>query len=118
MLTVYLLESLLTEAVMPRINDRNVKRLYKKYIEVESSNIDSIWYDPQKREMRVRFKGDAKEKGEKATFGAEYQYFRVPERIFIRLLNANSHGSAFWKLARTVFRYRRMADWDESMIAN
>lgn len=114
MLEHLVLESLIIEAVRPRITPENVQDIYKSYVEVESSNVHALWYDPEEKIMRVRFKGDNKEKGQTATFGAEYEYYRVPERIFIRLLNAPSHGSAFWKLARTVFEYKRIQDWDES----
>lgn len=102
---LYLLEVLshLSEAVSPRVNPSNVKRLYRKYIYVESSNIHSIFYNPDNKEMRVRFLN-----------GAEYKYDRVPERIFIAMLNADSHGSEFWNLVRDVFQYERLADWEES----
>lgn len=104
MLLTYILKekNYLHEAVSERVTPMNVKKLYKKYILVESSNINSFWYDPKKRLMRVRFLS-----------GAEYEYYNVPERIFIALLNANSHGSKFWELARTKFRYKRISDWDE-----
>lgn len=113
MLSHYILESFIPEAVTPRVTPQNVEDLHRKYVEVDSSNIHAFWYDPDERTMRVRFKGENKEEGERASFGAEYEYFRVPERIFIRLLNSPSHGSAFWKLARTVFNYRRIADWED-----
>lgn len=93
----------LAEAVSTYITTSNVSDLYRTYVLVESSNINSFWYDPDNREMRVRFLS-----------GAEYSYSRVPERIFIALLNANSHGSKFWELARTTFQYERLADWDDA----
>lgn len=95
-----MLESLLTEAVRPRVNYRNVKKLFGKYIEVESSNIHSFYYDETSKTMRVRFLS-----------GAEYEYYRVPIRIFISLLNSQSHGQGFWKLARNVFSYSRLPNW-------
>jgi hypothetical protein len=108
-----MLTKLLSEAVNIRVSYRNVKQLYGKYVEVESSNIHSMLYLPQQKILRVRFKGDNKQKGELATFGAEYEYYRVPIRIFILLLNAPSHGSEFWKSIRSRFKYARLADWDE-----
>lgn len=96
------LSAYFSEAVRPRVTTANVSKLYKKYIKVQSSNIHSIWYDKVPQRMRVRFNS-----------GAEYEYERVPERIYIQLLNAPSHGKAFWKLARNVFRYRRLPNWDE-----
>lgn len=93
---------MLTEAVRPRVTRANVGDLYKKYVFVESSNLHSVYYNPQSRELRVRFLG-----------GSEYKYDRVPERLFIALLNASSHGKEFWKIIRDVFPYERLADWDE-----
>lgn len=104
-------QSHLNEAVSVRVNNRNVKDLYNKYVEVESSNLHAVYYDPKKKELRVRFKSDNKEKGEPGTYGTEYKYFRVPERVFILLLNAPSHGQEFWKRIRDYFRYTRIADW-------
>jgi hypothetical protein len=93
---------LFTEAVRPRVTPLNVKKLYNKYVKVESSNIHSMLYNPKIKEMRVRFLS-----------GAEYRYFNVPERIYIGLLNAPSHGKQFWKTARTTFRYERLDDFVE-----
>lgn len=90
----------LKEAVRPRVTPMNVKKLYNKYIKVQSSNLHSILYNPKIKEMRVRFLS-----------GAEYRYFNVPERIYIGLLNAPSHGKQFWKTARTTFRYERLDDF-------
>lgn len=89
----------LNEAVRPRVTPRNVKKLYNKYIKVDSSNVNSLYYTTGKL-MRVRFNS-----------GAEYEYLNVPERIYIALLNAPSHGKAFWKLARNVFKYKRLPDY-------
>lgn len=98
------LTNLLLEAVFPRIWSRNVKQFYNKYIEVESSNIQSIFYQPSrymsKRQMRVRFLN-----------GSEYIYYGVPQRIFVMLLNAPSHGQQFWKTVRNTYRYERLPNW-------
>jgi len=98
------------EAVSPRVTPSNVSNLYNSYVLVDSSNIHSFFYNPSNREMRVRFLP----KEEYDQGGAEYIYYNVPERIFIQLLNADSHGSKFWKLARTKFRYERLADWTDN----
>lgn len=105
------IDSYINEAVSVRVNNRNVKDLYNKYVEVDSSNLHAVFYNPDKKELRVRFKSDNKEKGEKGTYGTEYKYLRVPERVFILLLNAPSHGKEFWKRIREYFRYTRIADW-------
>ena len=97
------------EAVSPRVTPSNVSDLYRNYVLVDSSNVHSFYYDPSSREMRVRFL--PKEQYNQP--GAEYIYYGVSERIFIALLNADSHGSKFWKLARDKFRYERLADWTE-----
>jgi len=97
------------EAVSPRVTPSNVSDLYRNYVLVDSSNVHSFYYDPSSREMRVRFLP----KEQYGQAGAEYIYYNVPERIFMALLNADSHGSAFWKLARDKFRYERLADWTE-----
>lgn len=92
----------LFEAVYPRVTSQNIKDLYRKYILVDSSNLHSVWYDASTRVLRVRFLS-----------GAEYEYERVPERIVIALLNADSHGSKFWELVRDTFPYERLSDWDD-----
>lgn len=101
---LYILEVLnqLSEAVRPRVTRQNVSRLYRKYVFVESSNIHSLYYNPDNKELRVRFLN-----------GSEYKYDRVPERLFISLLNADSHGSEFWSLIRDVFPYERLADYED-----
>lgn len=93
---------LLPEAVRPRVNRRNVNALYRKYVYVESSNLYSVYYNPRDKELRVRFLN-----------GSEYKYDRVPERLFIALLNAQSHGEEFWSIIRDVFSYERLANWEE-----
>jgi hypothetical protein len=113
-----MLKDLLLEAVNVRVTYRNVKLLYGKYVEVESSNIHSLLYLPTEKLLRIRFKGDNKTKGERATFGSEYQYFRIPIRVFITLLNAPSHGSQFWQTLRNTdikfkYKYTRLADWSD-----
>lgn len=95
-----MLYSLLQEAVRPRVTNMNVKQLRNKYVQVESSNIHSVLMSPEKKIMRVRFLS-----------GAEYEYYNVPERVFILLLNAQSHGKEFWKRVRNYFRYKRLPDW-------
>ena len=97
------------DSVSPRVTPSNVSDLYRNYVLVESSNVHSFYYDPSSKELRVRFLP----KEDYGQNGAEYKYFNVSERIFIALLNAESHGSSFWKLARDKFRYERLADWAE-----
>lgn len=103
------LKRLFKEAVSPRITPSNQDDLFNKYVLVDSSNLHSVYYDPQNKEMRVRFLP----KEEYSQNGREYVYYSVPDRIFRAILNADSHGSEFWRLARDKFRYERLADWTE-----
>lgn len=48
---------------------------------VSSSNIHSIGYDSSISRLEIEFLN-----------GSIYQYFYVPERLYIQLMNANSHG--------------------------
>ncbi|AXQ22608.1 KTSC domain-containing protein [Acinetobacter wuhouensis] len=48
---------------------------------VSSSNIHSIGYDSSISRLEVEFLN-----------GSIYQYFNVPERLYIQLMNASSHG--------------------------
>lgn len=51
---------------------------------VESSNLESVGYQAPSMILEIEFKN-----------GGIYQYFNVPESIFIDLMNASSHGSYF-----------------------
>ena len=103
------IRKLFIEAVSPRVTPSNVSDLYRNYVLVESSNVHSFYYDPSSKELRVRFLP----KEEYGQNGAEYLYHRVPERLFIALLNADSHGSEFWRVVRDKFSYERLSDWSE-----
>ncbi len=94
-----MLTNILKEAVSIRVTNFNVNRVYKKYVEVESSNVHSFYYDNGKQILRTRFLN-----------GTEYEYYRVPPRVFIYLLNAPSHGKEFWARVRNIFQYKRIAD--------
>lgn len=51
---------------------------------VDSSNIEAVGYDPDARELHVRF-----------TSGTVYVYFDVDEYLYQELLRADSKGSYF-----------------------
>jgi len=52
-----------------------------KRIHVESSNIESIGYDPKSQTLEIEFLN-----------GSIYQYFDVPEYVFNELKDADSCG--------------------------
>lgn len=56
---------------------------------IESSNINSIGYDPKKMLLEVEFHN-----------GTIYQYHPVTEEAYKELQNAESPGSWFWKNIR------------------
>lgn len=51
---------------------------------VSSSNLASIGYDAENEILEVEF-----------NHGGIYQYFDVPESVYIELMNASSHGQYF-----------------------
>jgi hypothetical protein len=57
-----------------------------KYINLKSSNIDSVAYDSAKRTLHVRFVN---------AFGKVYVYKGVPQSKYIGLLRAGSKGVYF-----------------------
>lgn len=64
---------------------------------VTSSQIASVGYDEDKRELHVRFKN-----------GALYVYSAVPQDVYDGLLAADSVGSTFHTTVRNGgFKYRR-----------
>jgi len=66
---------------------------------VNSSNLDSVGYDPQTRILEIAFLD-----------GSIYQYFDVPENIYKGLMNASSHGSFLDRYVKKAgFRYLRVS---------
>jgi hypothetical protein len=64
---------------------------------VQSSNLLSVGYDRLNRVMEIEFNS-----------GHVYQYFNVPEEIYIGLLNASSHGKYFHQHIRNAYQYRQV----------
>jgi uncharacterized protein len=64
---------------------------------VDSSNIESIGYDPQSQTLEIEFQN-----------GHIYQYFDVPEPVYQNLMAAGSHGKYFSDNVKGYFRYARM----------
>jgi len=65
---------------------------------VSSSNIASIGYDRENMVLEVEFLS-----------GSVYQYYHVPESIYIGFMNAPSHGRYLnWNI-KGAYRYYRIA---------
>lgn len=64
---------------------------------VDSSNIESIGYDPQNQTLEIEFQN-----------GYVYQYFDVPEIVYQNLMAAVSHGKYFSDNVKGFFRYARL----------
>ena len=75
-----------------------VTSLTRKSTGVESSNLQSIWYDAKSKILAVRF-----------TSGTRYQYTDVPSNVYDELLKAESHGKYFHRNIRMVYPYRKLA---------
>ena len=64
---------------------------------VKSSNLQSIGYDLETQTLEIEFK-----------FGKVYQYYNVPNPIYLALMNALSHGTYFHKYIKGTYSYRRI----------
>ena len=66
-------------------------------IEVQSSNLHSIGYDPKKQELYVRFQGDGPRL---------YLYKDVPEVVWQHFQRADSKGTFLRKIVLPYFKFR------------
>lgn len=66
-------------------------------INVDSSNISSIGYDPDSQILEVEFHS-----------GSIYQYEGVPQHEHSALMNANSHGQYLNEHIKGVYPYRQV----------
>jgi len=64
---------------------------------VNSSNLKSVGYDPDRRLLEIEFHT-----------GAVYQYFNVPESVYRELMAAPSHGKYFHQHIKDQYRYQRI----------
>ncbi len=62
-----------------------------------SSCVAAAGYDPNKNQMTVRFKG-----------GREYTFDKVPEHIFLNMINASSVGKYFHTNVKNFYSYKRV----------
>lgn len=67
-----------------------------KRTQVASSNIASVGYDKDKMTLEVEFHN-----------GTIYQYFEVPEKVYIELLKAPSHGAYYYNEVKDKFSIER-----------
>lgn len=76
------------------------------FITVQSSNLDGVYYDYQRRELFVMFKNNSS-----SIFNTQqrvYKYYDVPSSAYHELMSAPSHGTYFHDHIRTSYRYERM----------
>lgn len=64
---------------------------------VSSSNIASIGYDKVSMILEVEFSNKS-----------VYQYYAVPETVFIELMSASSHGGYLARYVKGYYRYMRI----------
>ena len=71
--------------------------MYNQWIEVNSSNLKSVFYSTYDSKLSVKFHS-----------GSEYKYDRVPIQLYENLLNASSKGSYFHSIIKDKFDCQRM----------
>lgn len=64
---------------------------------VQSSNLRSIGYDQNANILEIEFHG-----------GSIYQYFNVPENIYLALMKAVSKGTYFYDNIKQCYKYKRI----------
>lgn len=64
---------------------------------VSSSNLAEVGYDPRTHTLEVLFRS-----------GRTYQYFDVPERVFLTLKSAASPGACLNREVKGSYRYARV----------
>ncbi|MBF0096257.1 MAG: KTSC domain-containing protein [Magnetococcales bacterium] len=69
-----------------------------KRVNVSSSNLSSVGYDPERMILEIEFHG-----------GRVYQYFGVPGSCFSALMSAPSHGKYFAYHIKNSYSYRRIS---------
>jgi len=76
------------------------EKLAVEHVHVDSSNISSIGYEPQKQILEVKFRD-----------GSVYQYFEVPAYLHEGLMNASSHGKYLHRyITSGGFAYRKLEE--------
>ena len=65
---------------------------------VGSSNLRSVGYDAHSQILEIEFNN-----------GTVYQYYNVPQSVYVALMSAPSHGSYHYRHIRLRYNYRRIA---------
>lgn len=65
---------------------------------VSSSNLISVGYDAESGTLEIEFKG-----------GRVYQYFSVPESVYLALVGAGSVGGYFHAHVKDAYRYAQVS---------
>ena len=66
-------------------------------VNVDSSNVESVGYDEDSSTLQVEFKN-----------GGVYQYFDVPEDVYIQLRDASSVGEYLAAAIKGSYRYSKV----------
>lgn len=66
-------------------------------IHVTSSNLRSVGYDPETRVLEIEFNS-----------GDIYQYYNVPQKEYVGLMNAGSHGKYFQANIKNAYQCRKV----------
>ncbi len=64
---------------------------------VESSNIESIGYEPDNQTLEIEFLN-----------GSLYQYFDIPQHIYEEMMSADSQGKYLAQNIKGVYRYSKV----------
>ena len=64
---------------------------------VKSSNLKSIGYDQSSNILEIEFLS-----------GGIYQYFKVPNQVYLALMKATSKGSYFYRNIKEQYNYNRI----------
>jgi KTSC domain len=70
---------------------------FMEYIELNSSNLHSVKYEAESEILTVIFQN-----------GSKYSYFDVPEKVYLGLINAGSHGSFFHAEIKDSFSFKKI----------
>ena len=68
-----------------------------KMTHVESSNVKAVGYNKDSSTLQVEFK-----------HGGTYQYFDVPENVFVELLNSDSVGGYLASDIKGTYKYSKV----------
>lgn len=77
-----------------RFSSPTIKRTY-----VDSSNLKSVGYDNTNRTLEIEFAN-----------GTVYQFYAVPQRTYVELMQAESHGKYFYASIRDRFQYQMIKE--------